>query len=257
MVYCLNPLNVQFISLHLSGQLRCCSSPVQAPYIPMSNHKSLLGRDDGVGRTLGFPRGLAHRQHNAVASPQVAAWIVDCRVVRGLFNILSFYRSKRVNLLPNPLPGGQGLLQSPLTRNCSQAEGLFLTLGPKWGTRSLSKVIIRRPLHEGLFDSKHLYMKYLSIICSLKFSLKREWSFSWKRKLDWISSNTTCSWWSWQIPRKIVLHNKCCSTLPCFYRDEISINRRHNEYQLHLEKQYFNRRRIHRKEKDGDRYIDL
>ena len=146
---------------------------------------------------------------------------------------------------------------TPLTRNCSQAEGLFLTLGPKWGTRSLSKVIIRRPLHEGLFDSKHLYMKYLSIICSLKFSLKREWSFSWKRKLDWISSNTTCSWWSWQIPRKIVLHNKCCSTLPCFYRDEISINRRHNEYQLHLEKQYFNRRRIHRKEKDGDRYIDL
>ena len=146
MVYCLNPLNVQFISLHLSGQLRCCSSPVQAPYIPMSNHKSLLGRDDGVGRTLGFPRGLAHRQHNAVASPQVAAWIVDCRVVRGLFNILSFYRSKRVNLLPNPSyeklqPSWRPILNSGTQMGYSFTQQGYNSTSITWGIIWLKALI--------------------------------------------------------------------------------------------------------------------
>ena len=34
------PQYIQFVSLHLSGHLRCRSCPVHAPYIPVSHHKS-------------------------------------------------------------------------------------------------------------------------------------------------------------------------------------------------------------------------
>ena len=89
-------------------------------------------------------------------------------------------------------------------------------------TRRLSKAIIRLRLHEELRDSMHLYMKYWSIIApyqlkmdSLKIRLEsREWSFSWKQKWDWISSNTPCSWWWWQLITNTVVKFTGCRVRP-------------------------------------------
>ena len=67
-----NPQYVQFVSLHLSGHLRCRSCPVHAPYIPVSDHKSVSRRDNGVDRTLSF------RRHTVIVGPHVTARVIGC-----------------------------------------------------------------------------------------------------------------------------------------------------------------------------------
>lgn len=103
-----NPQYVQFVSLHPYGHLHCCPSPVQALYFPISNHRSVFGHDDEVGQTLGFPQGFANCCDIAMAGPHITTWIVDCWVVLGFFNILSFYRSQEPTCCPTPYHEDQG-----------------------------------------------------------------------------------------------------------------------------------------------------
>ena len=105
--------------------LRSC--PLHAPYIPLSHHKSVSGRDksdNGVNRKLSFPQGLAHRRHTVIVGQQPSHCLLSCL---WFLEHTEFLQEQGVNLLPNPLPGGPPTfdLKEQLTSIFTQIMPMF------------------------------------------------------------------------------------------------------------------------------------
>ena len=122
----------------------CLPDPVHLhsliPYIPVSHHKSVSGRASGVDRTLSFLQGLAHRRHTVVVGPHATTQVVDCWVVHGFFNMLSFYRNRESTCCPTPYQEDRGCFSYLLRQTAAELKAYSKPCDPHGGLQGLAKI---------------------------------------------------------------------------------------------------------------------